>query len=435
MNELMAILESQTINKGVAELVISVPVDALEPSLRKAATDLQSGKPLPGFRPGKAPYDAVRQAHGAMAIYEGALRYAVPAAYAEIISREKIQTLGDPEFSVTKLSPEQPLEFKATVALLPEVKLGDYKSLREERKPIDIPEADVNQVVDELRDMRATTALVDRPSTKEDRLMVDLSMSHEGVPLEGGQAKSHAIDLFKPYVIPGFLEEITGLKKDDQKKFTLPFPEDHYDKNVAGKTVEYDVSVKGVYEYKRPEANDEFAKTVGKFETMDELRAQLKSNLGEMQEGREEQRLERVIMDELIKKSTFGDIPEMLVQAEVEKLMFRIKGQVEREGGSWEDYLTHLKKTEVDVMRDLLPEAYTRIKAQLLVRAIAEAETIDATEDEVETERDIILSHYPTDQDSDIRQEIKSSEYDRHLRHLIITRKVMAKLKEIATQK
>lgn len=429
----MALLESQTVEKGQVELVITMTVDELQPSLEKAAVDLQKNKPLAGFRPGKAPYEAVRQAYGAMAVFEGALKYAVSIGYADILEKEHLQTIGDPAFQVLKLSPDQPIQFSAKVALLPEVKLGDYKAIRVPREPVVIPEKDIDEVINELRDMRATTKLVERPSSKEDRVMIDLNMSLAGVPLEGGQAKDHAIDLFKPYVIPGFLDQLTGVKGGESKKFSLPFPSDHYDKNVAGKTVDYDVNIKGVYEYTRPEVNDEFAKTVGKFDTMDALRKQLTDNLKEMQSAREEQRLERMIMDELAKKSTFGDIPEVLLQAELQKIMWRLHNQVEGEGGTWEHYLEHIKKSETDLMRDLLPEAYTRVKAQLLVRAVSEAEEITVDQDEIETERDVILAHYPTDKDSEVRDEVKSPDYDRHLKHLIITRKVMNKLKEIAT--
>ena len=429
----MTILESQTVLKGVIDLVITVPVDDLKPFLEKSAIDLQTSKPLAGFRPGKAPYDAVRQAYGAMPVYEAALRYLVPASYAEIVEREHLLTIGDPEFNVLKLSPEQPVQFSVKVALLPTVKLGNYATIRADKKPVEISEKEIDEVISELRDTRASTVLVDRPATKEDRILIDLDMTLEGVTLDGGQAKNHAIDLFRPYVIPGFTEQLTGLKGGDSKKFSLPFPADHYDKKVAGKTVDYAVSVKGVHEYTRPEDTDEFAKTIGKFETVEELRKQLRQNLQEMNQAREEQRLERVIMDELIKKSAFGDIPELLIQAELQRIVWRMKSQVEREGGTWEDYLTHLKKTEVEMTRDVLPEAYTRVKAELLVRNVAEAEDITVTPEEMEIERNIILSHYPTDKDAEVREEIKSAEYDSHIKHIILTRKVFELLKKFAT--
>lgn len=433
-NTTMPNLASQTTANGVLELNIEITPEEIKPYLEQAAVAIQAESPIAGFRPGKATYSDVQRSVGPMKILEKAAQRAVPAAYIEVLATEKLQTVGDPDIQVTKLAPEQTIEFTVRVALLPEVTLGDYKSVRVKADNVAVTEDEINEVLNELRDMRATAVVADRAATKDDRVMVDMNISKDNVPLEGGQTKDHAIDLFRPYIIPGFTDQLIGAQAGDVKEFDLPFPADHYDKKLAGQTVHYHVTVKQVMAYTRPELNDEFAKNVGQFKDVADLKSQLQSNLAEMKQSREDQRQERQIIDEVIKQTKFGDIPELLIEAELRKILYRVMNQVHREGGNWEDYLQHLGKNVEELKQSWLPEAKTRVEAALLVRAIAEAEQIAVSEKEIETERDAILSHYQEPDQAEIREEVISKEYDSHLKHLIETRKVMTILKEIASK-
>jgi trigger factor len=428
-------LASKTIANGVLELNIEISPDEIKPHLEQAAVSVQADSPIAGFRPGKAPYAEVQRTVGPMKLLEKAVQRAVPSAYVEIIQKEKLQTIGDPDIQVTKIAPEQTIEFSVKIALLPEVNLGDYKSVKVNSEKVEVDEKELDDVINELRDMRATQAQVDRSATKDDRVMVDMNISKDKVPLEGGQTKDHAIDLFRPYIIEGFTEKLIGAKAGDKKEFELPFPADHYDKKLAGQTVHYEVTVKQVMEFKRPELNDEFVKSVGPFENVAKLKEQLKQNLLEMKQSREDQRLERQIIDEVIKQTKFGDIPEILIEAELRKILYRVMDQVQREGGNWEEYLQHLGKNVEELKQSWIPEAKTRVEAALLVRAIADAEKIEADEKEIESERQAILSHYQEPDQAEIREEVNSKEYDSHLKHLIETRKVMQLLKNNATKK
>lgn len=428
----MPTLASKTIANGVLELNIEILPEEIKPQLEKAALALQTATPVAGFRPGKAPYDEVAKKFGHMHILEKAVQREVPKAYLQILHDEKLATIGDPDFQITKMAPEQIVEFTVKVAVLPDVKLGDYKSVKVETKPITISDEELNGVLDELRDMRATQTKVERAATKEDRVVVDMNIFKDNVPLEGGQTVNHAIDLFRPYVIEGFVENLIGATAGDTKEFDLPFPADHYDKKLAGQTMHYVVNVKEVQAFTRPELDDAFAKTLGNFVDVAALKSQLHDNLLEMNTAREEQRVERQIIDELIKQTTFGEIPELLIEAELRKILYRVMSQVQREGGSWEDYLQHLGKNVEELKQSWVPEAKTRVEAALLIRALADEENITVTEDEIQTEREAILSHYQQPDQAEIREEILSAEYDSHLKHLIETRKVMKMLKDNA---
>jgi trigger factor len=409
-----------------------VPADELVAPRVRAAADLQRTRPIAGFRPGRAPLDAAERAYGAMAILEAAAKYAVAAALAEVVARERFATIGEPEVTVTKLAPGEPLEFTANLVLLPTVTLGDYRSVREPRQAVTVTDQEVADLMAELRAMRAAQVLDDAPAARHHRVVVDLTLSRGGVPVEGGRARGHAIDLFKPYFIAGFTDALIGLRAGERKTFALPFPDSHYNRALAGKLVDVAVEVRGVYRFEPPPLDDSFAAALGRFATLAELRAQLNRNLVEMKTADEEARLERAIIDRLIAGATFGDIPEQLVAAELEKIAAATQGRIERDGGSWEDYLAHLKTTPAELRRGWRPEAMQRVKAALLVRAIADAESLQVSPREVAAEQAAELAHYPAGDET--RRAIESDEYARHLKHVLLTRKVMELLKGIATK-
>lgn len=425
-------LISQELQKGVLNLKILIAPEELKPYLLRAAGDLQKEKPLAGFRPGKAPIENVRQSYGEMKILERALSFAIPAAFANIVKQEKFLTVGAPEIEVTKLTPNQPVEFTAKIATLPSVVLGKYRSIKESKKAIKLTDEEVNEVIENLRTMRAKQKLTDRAATKDDRVIVDLNMTKNGAPIEGGQARGHAIDLFKPYFIEGFADQLIGLKADEQKKFSLPFPKDYYNKNLADSLIDFDVTVRSVYQFVKPNLDDEFAKTLGKFNNVAELRDQIRQNLTEIKEADEDARQEKAIMERLISDSKFGDIPDILIASELEKMLAKQKDVIEHEGGNWNDYLAHLKKTPEELAKGWAPEATKRVKAALVIRAVSEAENIEVTPAEIAAEQSSTLSHYPDNQEA--REQIQSEEYAEHLKHILLTRKVMNLLKDIAMQ-
>ncbi|MFA5954166.1 MAG: trigger factor [Patescibacteria group bacterium] len=430
----MATLSSQIATKGVLTLVIVIPPEEIVEPLARAARDLQREHPLSGFRPGKASIEQAKRAFGEMALLERAVRFAVPAAYLAIISKEHLPTIGEPDIQVTKLVPGEPIEFTAAVAVLPKVTLGDYRSIREPFKPTAVEDKAVDTVIDELRDLRAEEKPVDKAATLSDTVLTDLTMSRDGVVLEGGQAKGHKIDLTQPYVIPGFKEQLVGMKKGETKEFSLPFPEEHHDKLLAGKTITYKATITGVFEKVRPEVTDAFAASVGNFATIAALREQIKMNVQEMENSKEQQRFERAIIDALIKQSTFGEIPDLLIEAELRKILARVQGQVAAQGLEWSSYLEHLGKNVEELQKAWVPEAIIRVQAALLVRVIAEEEQLTVSEEEKEAERKLILEHYNKPEEEDIREEVRSVEYDSHLKHLILTRKVMEFMTTIAKQ-
>src|SRR3989344_3247035 len=291
----MPILKSKIIAQGMLTLQISISQEELTKHLERASVDLQRSRPLAGFPPAKAPLTEARRAFGEMALLEESLKYAVPAAFVQIVQRENLMTIGEPEIQITKITPAEPVEFTATIALLPEIRLGDYKSIREKPCAVTISDQEILEVIEEIRQMRAGQKLVDAPATAEDRAIIDLK-----------------------------------------------------------------VNIKGVYKFERPALDDEFAAAVGKFANIDDLKKQIRKNLEEMKKQDEDARLERAIIEQLIKQASFSDIPQILLESELKQMAARLKAKIERDGGTWKDYLKHLNKTEEALTKEWLPEAMTR---------------------------------------------------------------------------
>ncbi|MBI3573342.1 MAG: trigger factor, partial [Candidatus Kerfeldbacteria bacterium] len=228
--------------------------------------------------------------------------------------------------------------------------------------------------------------------------------------------------------IPGFEENLVGLKKEDKKIFDLQFPADYHGKEVAGKKGTFNVTMKSVFEVKKPELDDAFAKRAGKFSTLTELRAELTKNLQAEADHEVDRKLENDLIDELIHSSSFGDIPEILMESELAKMLHELEEEVERQGGlKFADYLQGIKKTAEELKKEFRPQAERRIKAALLIRAIGEQEKIMVDDAAIDQEVQQTLKMY--EQDPSIKERIDSEDYRDYVRTMLTNRKVIELLK------
>jgi trigger factor len=247
------------------------------------------------------------------------------------------------------------------------------------------------------------------------------------VSVEGGQAKDHQIYLFDNYYVPGLPEQLVGLTKGETKEFNLPFPQEHYNKNLAGKNVDFKVKIKDIYEVKLPELSHALAKSIG-FDSLEDLQKQIKINIQQDEEQKEEQRLEGAIVDELIKKSEFTDIPEVLLDAEIHKMVHELEEAISVQGLKFEDYLKHIKKTKEDLRQEFISQAERRVKGALLMREIALEQNIEVGDEEVQKEVDRLVEMYKND--SETQDKIKEEGYREFLRNVLVNRKVIEYLKK-----
>lgn len=413
--------------KSQVEFTIELSAEELKPYLAKAATALSVAGKIPGFRPGHAPYDIVVKHFGEMAIYEAAGDKIIPQTLNQAVKEKNLAFVGEPKIEVVKLAPGNPFVFKAIISLMPEIKLGKWQEIKIKKQIKKIGNEEVDKVLADAQKMRATEVLVDRAAAGSDKVMIDLDITQDKVPVEGGQAKDHAVFLDEKYYIPGLPEQLVGLKKDEVKEFSLSFPETHYQKHLAGKKADFKATVKGVFERTLPVMDDVFAQGLGQ-KSMAELRALIESNLKAEAEQREEHRLEIEMMETIVKKSEFGELPEVLILSEKQKMFEELRQNLTEMGMQLEDYLKKMKKTEADLAQDFSKGAEERTKVALVLREIARVEKIECSDAELAEETARVRELYKDNEHIDER--LADHGTQSYLANMLVNRKVLKMLKE-----
>lgn len=426
-------IKLEKLPKSEVKIVFKLEPAEIQSDLESAAARISENAKLDGFRPGKAPYDVVKTKVGEMAIWNEAAEEIVRHAYARAVIENKLKPIGSPEVDILKFAPGNPVEFSALTTLLPPVTLFPaLDQIKVETKPVKIEEKDVSAALAELQRMQTREEEVERPATAKDKVTMDISIEKDKVPIEGGMAKNHAVYLSQPYYITGFPEEIVGLKKGDNKTFSLAFPKNHYQKHLAGQPADFTVRISRVDELKPPAQDDEFAKSLGQ-KSLAELKDLLHKNLTAEAEQKEIQREESAALEELVAKTKFEDIPEKLVGAEVDKMIHELEHSVAERGLEFNEYLRSIKKTRDDLKLEFAPQGVKRIKTILAIRELAERENI--TVDEVAVAKNIEITMNQYKDDAEAQKEIRTVEYADAVRNILRNRKTIEFLREKAIGK
>jgi trigger factor len=414
--------------KKQVKLTIELSPDELKPHLEKTAQHISEHANFPGFRPGKAPYQMVVQKYGEAAIYQEASEEIVRHTYPKTVLDNQIEAIGRPEVAMVKVAPGNPFIYTATVAIMPEVTLGDYRNFNARKQAIKVDEKEIARTVEELRWMRSKEALVDRPAQTGDRIEVDLHLSMDGVQLEHGQTKNQSVILGKQQVVPGLEEQLMGMKPGETKEFKLPYPKDYFQKQLAGKEVNFKAAVNSVYQIDLPEVNDEFAQAIGKFENRAALEKQIAENLKIEHAEKDQQRFEVELIKEIVTGSTFSEFPDVLIESELDRMLAELKQGATQQGMAWDNYLEQLKKTEVDLRKEFVGQANQRIQSALVLRAIQHAEKLTVPAEEIELEITHQKEHYKDD--LEVFNKIDSPQYRDHLENIMLNRKVFELLEK-----
>ncbi len=411
--------------KGEVTLTVSFAADELKAQLPKAAAQVSEHVEIKGFRKGHAPVDKVIQAAGAMVVYEHAAEILARQSYTKILLDEKIEPLTQPKIEFTKLAPDNDFEYTATFMRIPSVTVGDIASITVDDVHSTVSDEDVEKVITDLKEYSAAEVLKDKVAAQGDMVEIDFEGFLDGVPFDGGKAEKYKLALGKGQMIPGFEEGIEGMKAGEEKEIIVTFPKDYHAKNLAGKKTTFKIKVHGVYERTLPASDDSFAKLHGK-ETFKELREQVEHQLKHEEEAKQNQRIELEIIEALIKKSKFDDIPDVLINQEVEKMIGELKQQVMQQGMQFTDYLTSIKKSEEELKIDFAPKALDRVKAALLTRAIFLDNKMSVNDEELDAEVARYKAYY---QDPNMQAMLDAPEYRDMIRNVLGNSKVMKYLK------
>jgi len=417
----------KNLDKSQVELTIELTEEEIKPFLEKAALSISEKTKIEGFRPGKASYDIVRARVGEHAILEEAAESIVRKNYVKAITEKNIKTIGSPKIDIEKMAVNNPFIFKAVVALIPETTLGKYKNLNIKKETPNIDDKKVEEMLGNLTKVQSKEVLVDRAANEKDKIVVDMDMLKDNVPIESGQTKDMAVYLSETHYVVGFNEQLIGLKKGDEKTFVLDFPKEHYQKHLSGAKVEFKVKIKDVFEIQAPELNDEFAKTLGQ-ESMEKLREMLKKNIAHDAEHKAQEKWEIDLLHKIIDNSKFKDIPEILVNEELHKMVHELKDNITKQGLTYEDYLKSINKKESELKLELAPEAVKRIKIALAIREIAKAEKIEVNDKEIIEETEKMMNAYKDNPEA--QKQISAPEFQEYMKSRIENRKVIEIIKK-----
>lgn len=411
------------------ELVVALDRTDIEQDLRRAAKRLAEHIDVPGFRKGAAPYDIVsRHIGGEARVYEEALQSIAGRTLESIIRERNLEVAVQPDISIQKMVPPFGVSYKAVMSLLPSVQLGDVSNIKLKRNDVRATDEDVEKVINNLREMYAKEAAVDRPAQQGDRVILDLEVKRGGVPIENGTSKDFPLILGEGRFIPGFEEHVVGLKAGDKKSFELTFPEQYYEKSLAGKPAQFSVLVKQVFLRALPAAGDAFAKDLGHAQTAEELRKQIRESLQYEKEYTERERFEMACMDELVKRSQISELAEPLIVGEAQKMLAELEQSVAQQGANFDDYLASIKRSREDLGREFRPKAEHRLKVSLVGREFGRKWNVSASDDEVKQELAVAKKAHQNQPELLVR--LESREYREHIRNILVSRKIFQRLAE-----
>jgi trigger factor len=372
--------------KSRLQLDFELPPERLTRAIDQAVGRLSRQARVPGFRPGKAPRIVVERMLGAEAVLDEALEQLVEDAFREALREQGLVTLSAPEVEVTQGVEGQPVLFKAIVQIKPEVKLGDYDhfGFKPEIKAVD--ETMVEKVLDELREGQGSLEPVTgRGAEKGDYAVISFVGKRDGVAFDGGSSDRMPLILGEDRLIPGFEDNLYGAAKGDEREFDITFPEDYQETTLAGKVAHFTVTIKELRHKALPEANDEFAQSVGKFANMGELNAELRKRL----EANSLDHARHEFADKIIEYATDNatvELPDVLIEQEVEVMHDELRSALARQGITEEAYLKVVAKTEEELHTEFRPQAEKRVKTLLVLSEIAKAKNVEVPDSDVQGE-------------------------------------------------
>jgi len=389
-------MEIKKLPKSQIEFSIIVPTAEFEKFIEAATEELSKDLKIDGFRPGKAPRKVVEQKVGAEKILAHGAERAIKKTYVDAVTKNKIDTIGEPKITITKIAAGNDLEYKAVVAVMPKIKLSNYRKDAKSIKKSAAEKATDEQIqkeIETIQKSRAKLITVAREAKKDDRVEIDFEVFVDGKLIEGGAAKNHPLTIGENYFIPGFEDNLVGMKEKDEKEFELAFPKDYHQKELAGKTAKFKVKMILVQEKELPKIDDEFAKSLGNFENLAAFKKNLSEGIEMEQKNKNEEKWRAEAIGKIAAESQI-DLPDILVEQELEKMMAEFEQNIATMGLQLETYLENIKKSKSEITKGWQENAEKRVQAALILKEIAASEEIEVPSSEVEEEMNKILAYY-----------------------------------------
>ena len=389
------IVKSTEKNGNQATVVVEIDKELMESGVNQAYMKARKNIMIPGFRKGKAPRKMIESMYGAHVFYEDGLEEIFPQVYDFAIAGQEFKAIGRPSLKDMQISDDNIVTLTLTTEVYPEVTLGQYKGLEVEKPVAEVSDAQVQAELDRMAENVASTETVDRPAQMGDTVTIDFEGFDNGVPFDGGKGENHDLKLGSGSFVPGFEEQLVGMSAGEEKDIDITFPED-YHKDLAGKAVVFHVKVNKVTVTQVPEQDDEFAKDVSSFETLEELKADIRAKAIAEQEKQIQSAFENAAVEKAAENTTV-EMPEALVERELDTQMERFAYQLQMSGYSMEQY-AKMMGGDVNTMRKAFrPTAEKQAKVSVTLEKIVEVEGITVSDEEIAAEIDSLASQYQMD--------------------------------------
>lgn len=381
-------------NDGV--LTFSIPQSEIQEGLTKTFNKVKKDLNIPGFRKGKVSRSVFDRMYGEEALYEDTVNDLLPSNYEAAVQEAGIEPVSQPKVDIESMEKGQDWVIKAEVTVKPEVKLGQYKDLKVEKQEREITDQDVEDRLQREQDQHAEMVIKeDEPAAEGDTVVIDFEGFVDGESFEGGKAENHSLELGSNSFIPGFEEQLVGVKAGDNLDVTVTFPEDYQAEDLAGKEAVFKVTVHEVKEKELPELDDELAKDLDdEVETLDELREKYHKEMQESKEKAAQDAVEESAIKQAVDNAEVVELPDVMIQDEVKRAKDEFLNNLQQQGISAEMYYQITGTSEEDLDQQFEGEAGTRVKTNLVIEAIVAKEGFEATEDEVNSEIKDLAENY-----------------------------------------
>ena len=424
----------KTKNANEIKMEITIEAEKFENAIKKVYFKNAKYFNIPGFRKGKAPQNIVEKYYGKEIFYEDAFNEIAGEEYEKAIEESKVEVVGRPQIDIVTMEKGQDLVFTAIVATKPDVELGKYKGIEIEKIEYNVEESDIENNLKQMQEKNARVISIETPVENGNIAVIDFEGFVDGKAFEGGKGENYSLEIGSGSFIPGFEDQVIGMKIDEEKDINVKFPDEYFSKDLAGKDATFKVKVHEIKKKELPELDDEFAKDVSEFDTLKELKDSIKERLVKENEQKAKYEKEEAVM-KVVTEGMKVDIPAGMVEVEVDNMVKDMEQRMSYQGLKLEQYLKMLNKTEAEFRKDYEPQAIEAIKSRLALEAIIKAEKIEATEKDVKEKLEEMAKNYgktaeELEKNDNIKEYIKQGiENEKAIEFLVENAKEVAKKK------
>ncbi len=426
----MSVKVEKTENKNELKLEFTVEAKIFDAGIKKVFEKNAKYFNIPGFRKGKAPMNIVEKFYGDEIFYEDAFNEVVPEVYESAIKEEKLDVVSKPDIQVTQIGKGKDLIFTAVVQTKPEVKLGKYKGIELEKSEHEVTEDSIKHELDQMAERNARmVSVTDRATEKGDTAVIDFVGTVDGVAFEGGKAENHELELGSGSFIPGFEDQVIGMKIDENKDVKVKFPEEYFSKELAGKDAVFNVTVHEIKKKELPKLDDEFAKDVSEFDSLEELKADIKAKQEKDNEARTKSELEEAAVKAVTDLAEV-DIPSGMVEIELDNMVEDMNRRLSYQGVSFEQYLNMIGKKMADFRKESEESAKSSVKMRLVLEAIFNDAKLAVEDAEIDSKVKELAEAYGRKEDelkanTELMKNIKNSlETEKAINYIVENAKV-----------